>query len=128
MDNSQARLQNDDYQVQAESSGAGNDQKVSALLQVIGSRSALAALVAPNPAGAGCGSVQIIWSPAIIVDVSIYSQAGELVSKANQVSGTLGMNWNLRSPAGQSVSNGVYLIVLRQNGRVMKVIKLAIAR
>ncbi len=69
--------------------------------------------VAPNPAGGGNGLVQFNWTPvarSAAIRFRVYNIVGELVHDW-QVDAKPGFTtWDLRSPSGQSLANGVYIV------------------
>jgi hypothetical protein len=104
------------YRIQAQWSDASGplaQQSVGMLLLPRSSALLLSLLVAPNPAGRdGRDLASLRWIPdgrTQWVRGSIYNVAGERV-QAHEVLASQGrIDWNLRTPGGETVSGGVYL-------------------
>ncbi|MBN2754814.1 MAG: hypothetical protein JXR81_08130 [Candidatus Goldbacteria bacterium] len=96
-------------------------------------------VIAPNPVTHKEGRTLIVWDPFAccnsaaskgVMEIRIYSLAGEKVKEIRCALQQGAVEWNLKSESGGLVSNGVYVVVLeaiRDDGQLnRKKIKMAI--
>jgi hypothetical protein len=92
-------------------------------------------IVAPNPA-TGRQPAQLRWLPttrASLVQGRVYNMAGELIFVKTVDASGGSLSWDLRSPSGELVGDGIYLWqvnVMDDHGRVIERVikKLAVLR
>jgi len=88
----------------------------------------LSAIVAPNPVGPEANFVIFNWTPSQPVEFQIYDSSGGLVRKF-EAGFSSPLRWDLRTSSGHLISDGFYLVVVREPGqRSVKVLKLAVMR
>lgn len=125
-DGSGAVLRNGAYLLVLESEGGGSVQKQLRILGAGAGRVSL--LVGPNPVRGGQDSVRIAWSPIARVELKIYSLDGGLVRDFGPLSAPP-QTWDLRSPEGRSIANGIYVVSARIPGeRTPQTFKIMVAR
>jgi hypothetical protein len=123
-------LENGSYVLEIDSSGGGGTSAQTRASFAVATQNAdnLNASLGPNPVLRGDGSANIRWSANGPVSLSIYSLAGSLVKRVENLGGSE-WNWDLKSASSQEVSDGIYLIAIRPNNASMpSFLKLAILR
>ena len=71
------------------------------------------ASIAPNPASGGAFRVCVKAQPGVSAQVRIYNLAGEEVAFRPFPPGSLSLACELRSPSGQALAPGIYLVKIR---------------
>ena len=118
------------YLLEIDSQLGGQSSTAKLMVSVLpGASGGLWLEAAPNPVTRGQSRVFISWSAPGPVEISVYDLAGSLVQTLSAESGVSSLFWDLQGPSGKPVSNGIYVLLLRQPGlRSAKAVKMAVAR